>query len=540
MDSTRGDAQADTTATREGRVCPECERRFGEGARFCPFDGTPLQAAPQPAADPLLGRVVGERYEVEALLGEGGMGRVYRVRHRALQRPFALKVLRRELMRDPLLAERFVREARAVAAVRHPGVVAITDFGALDDGAPYFVMELLEGECLALALRRAPLPLREVTRITVAIARAVEAAHEAGIGHRDLKPENVFLVKPPAGGGPAPVRVVDFGAAKVAGATSLTREGIVFGTPHYMSPEHARGEEVDRRSDVYALGCILFELLTGQLPFDSDQFMVIMSQHLHKEPPRPSTFPGAPAPLGALEEIVLKAMAKAPAARFATMASFADVLLAHTRVEADGSLSVAPRLGAAPSLRVREASPRPAATPTDRASLPTWVATKAATPRRGLLFATTAVGALILAASLVWLVRGGPAARPAAEALAAHEEGAAVDGGAEAVPVAVPEAPSTPETPGAPAAPPAPGASAASPPSGAPSATSPASATSPTNAPSPTSATSPTNAPGPASAPGPSAGAPAPRRPTRTAPLPKTSPRPPAPQPDLGDPWGSR
>jgi tRNA A-37 threonylcarbamoyl transferase component Bud32 len=380
------DSEGRAVAHAPGRACPECGRRFGEAARFCPFDGTPLHAASPPshgAQDPLLGRIVGERYEVEKLLGEGGMGRVYRVRHVAIERRFALKVLRRELIRDPALGERFVREARAVALVRHSGIVAITDFGTLDDGLPYFVMELLEGETLAQAIRgRGPLPVAEVVRIALAIASAVDAAHRAGIIHRDLKPENVFLARPQGKGAEREVKVVDFGAAKVAGASSLTKEGIVFGTPHYMSPEYARGEEVDATTDVYALGCILFEMLTGRVPFDGDQFMLIMSQHMYKAAPRPSSLPAAAKNLGELDAIVLKALEKKRADRFASMGDLARALEAAVRIDGNGRVLVAPRTGATPSLEPIETaaavvgSLRPSRAPR-RASVWLWSAAAA-------------------------------------------------------------------------------------------------------------------------------------------------------------------
>ena len=191
--------------------CGECGQRFGAEATFCPFDGAKLEAtAWDPTGDPLLRRVIDGRYEVVGVLGEGGMGTVYQVRHTTLDRVFAMKVLRRELASDPDLAARFVREARATAAVKHANIVAINDFGRIDDGAarpgltdgiPYFVMENLVGQTLAHAIKiGGALPAALGVRIVLKVAAALGAAHEQRIVHRDLKPDNVFLLGSAAGG----------------------------------------------------------------------------------------------------------------------------------------------------------------------------------------------------------------------------------------------------------------------------------------------------------------------------------------------------
>ena len=287
------------------------------------------------ASDPLTGTTIDRRYEVVGLLGQGGMGTVYKVRHVALDRLFAMKVLRQDLATDLGLAKRFLQEARATAAIQHPSVVAITDFGALSKPpcAPYFVMELLVGETLATHLRaRGVLPAPAAAAIARKVAEALAAAHERGVVHRDLKPENVFLVGAAAGGAADEVRVVDFGAAKILGASKLTRPGVVFGTPHYMSPEQASGAPVDGRSDVYSLGVLLYELITGTRPFEADTYMGILTKHMFAAPVRPSErLTGVQ--LGSLEDVVLRALEKEPGARYASMHEFAGAL--HPAVTED-------------------------------------------------------------------------------------------------------------------------------------------------------------------------------------------------------------
>ncbi|MDB4938552.1 MAG: serine/threonine protein kinase [Labilithrix sp.] len=302
--------------------CPECGTGFGREAAFCPFDGIALQTSTwDPTRDPLTDTVIDQRYEVEEPLGEGGMGTVYKVRHITLDRSFAMKVLRRDLAADAGLAARFLQEAKATAAIRHPSVVAINDFGELDDGAPYFVMDLLVGETLATRMRaRGLLPPREAARIAGKLADALSAAHAANVVHRDLKPENVFLVGAAAGKSASDeIRIVDFGAAKIMGGSKLTRPGVVFGTPYYMSPEQASGQAVDARADIYSLGVLLYEMITGSLPFEADTYMGVLTKHMFAAPAKPSERAPAGAQLGELEAVVLRALEKEPSARYPSM-----------------------------------------------------------------------------------------------------------------------------------------------------------------------------------------------------------------------------
>jgi len=338
-------ARGGTLDLRRVKSCSECGQRFGLEAMFCPFDGAKLAITEWDAStDPLAGKNIDGRYLVEGVLGEGGMGKVYCVRHIALDRPFALKALRADLAREGDLAERFIQEAKTTAAVRHPNIVSITDFGQLPDGVPYFVMELLQGQTLADVLQAGgPLPAGRAVRIIRQVAAALGAAHAVGIVHRDMKPENVFLV-----GGAAvqddDVRVVDFGAAKVLGASRLTKTGIVFGTPHYMSPEQASGSAVDHRADIYALGIIIYEMFTGRVPFEADTYMGVLTQHMFVNPVPPSQVAPAARELGALEQITLRCLEKKPEDRYATMEELVGAIDGVVHFEVDGRVSVEPRL----------------------------------------------------------------------------------------------------------------------------------------------------------------------------------------------------
>ena len=303
-------------------LCTVCGARFTNEMRFCPHDGQPLHELVderEVAIDPLVGVVIDGRYLIESVLGEGGMGVVYLATHTALNKRFAVKVLRGEIARDEEIMRRFVREAQSSTAIGHSNIVDISDFGKLPDGTAYFVMEHLEGEPLTERIRRGAMPLNDVLHITHQIAAGLGAAHGRGIVHRDLKPDNLYLVR--RGGDDRFVKILDFGIAKVGGANAkLTRTGMVFGTPHYMSPEQAAGQSVDSRADIYALGVILFEMLTGQVPFDGDTFMGILGKHMFDPPPKPSDIIGE---LGSIEPIVLKALAKKPEDRYESMDALA-------------------------------------------------------------------------------------------------------------------------------------------------------------------------------------------------------------------------
>lgn len=246
--------------------------------------------------DPRIGTLLAERYRIDALVGEGGMGKVYSAEHVLMRKRLAVKVLRRELTSVPEVVARFEREAMAAGNIEHPNVAGATDFGKLSDGAVFLVLEFVSGRSLRDEIARGPFVVDRALHIARQISSALGAAHAQGIVHRDLKPENVMLVE--KGGDPDFVKVLDFGIAKVplgdsvppgpSGSRSgnpITKAGMVFGTPEYMSPEQALGQTVDGRADLYALGVILFEMLAGVRPFSSQSSVGILGQQLSKPTP---------------------------------------------------------------------------------------------------------------------------------------------------------------------------------------------------------------------------------------------------------------
>src|SRR5690606_25260016 len=273
-------------------------------------------------------------YEIVRLIGEGGMGRVYEARHTRLpNKRYAVKLLHPELARQQDVMARFQREAEAASGLTHPNVVSVVDVDCTSDGTPYIVAELLEGQQLGEFLDQVGrlTPGRAVA-VVRQICRALQVAHESGIVHRDMKPENVFLA-----GEKQQVKVLDFGISKLAdGNSSLTKTGMVMGTPDYMPPEQAKGMHVDHRADIYAVGAILYRALTGRKPFDESDHMATLTAVLVQEPARPRSL-NTDIPEG-LEVVVQRAMAKDPAERYQSMAEFEADLAAFD----DGSLERGP------------------------------------------------------------------------------------------------------------------------------------------------------------------------------------------------------
>jgi len=313
------------------KACSTCGKRFIGNEEFCPADGTTLQEIDKERmGDPLVGTTVDGRYQIERKLGEGGMGIMYLAIHAMIGNRCALKVLRGELSGEGEVAERFIQEARAAAAIGNDHIIQITDFGQLPDGAAYFVMEFLDGLALHDVIKEKPqMEAERVLDVVIQCCEALTAAHSASIIHRDLKPDNIFLVK--KGNTSDFVKILDFGIAKVASGDTgkrLTKTGMIFGTPQYMSPEQAAGTGVDARTDIYALGIIMYEMLCGHVPFEADTFMGVLTKHLYEEPIPPSRL--VP-PVGIdqnLEAVLLKAIAKKPDRRYQSMEDFASDLRA--------------------------------------------------------------------------------------------------------------------------------------------------------------------------------------------------------------------
>jgi len=274
----------------------------------------------EPQLDPLIGRKLDGRYAVLARLGQGGMGVVYRGRQTHLGRFVAIKVLHEDAAAIPEWRRRFEREAKALSALAHPNVVPVTDFG-IDRGVPFLVMELLQGKTLADLINEGPLPLWRALDVARQLLRGLAFAHGKGIVHRDLKPANVFLQELPDQADH--VRLLDFGMAKfLEGSGSrtapehLTRTGVMLGTPAYMSPEQVMGSPADARSDVYATGAVLFELLAGRRPFVADTYEGCVGAHLTKPVPSLAKVRPGIARVALFQALIERAMAKKPAQRF--------------------------------------------------------------------------------------------------------------------------------------------------------------------------------------------------------------------------------
>jgi serine/threonine protein kinase len=283
----------------------------------------------------VLGRLIDGKYRVVRPLGGGGVAEIYEAVHEQIGQRFAVKVLRPQFAKCPEVVDRFLTEARAASAVRHPGVVKIVDIGQFDDGTPYLVMEYLDGESLHDLLRRkGVLSPSEALGICIHVLDALEAAHRAGVVHRDLKPENIFLVPGPTGEPWA--RVIDFGVASLArnsgAGLRATAPGMVLGTPYYMAPEQARGvNDVDGRADIYAVGVVLFEMLTGRLPFEGASVGEILTNVLSQPFPSPRSL--VPSLSSEIDQVLLKAVAPDRANRYGSPAEFAQALR-ETRHEA--------------------------------------------------------------------------------------------------------------------------------------------------------------------------------------------------------------
>ena len=283
------------------KVCESCKARFKGDAKVCPLDGGILVELP----DGLIGRNISGRYTVIEKIGSGGMGTVYRGRHDVVGRDVAIKFLSPDLAYEQVNRTRFLREAKAANRIQHEHIIEITDFGETEDGLVYLVMEFLDGRPLSHAIHQGPMPLPRAIPIAMQIASALARAHELDVIHRDVKPDNIYLLA--RDDGSDFVKVLDFGLAHMKGEMRLTASGTVFGTPEYMAPEQARGAPLTSSVDLYAFGCVFFEMVTGQLPFKGTTPDLIM-KHIRTAPRAPSALIPTLPPL--VDEIILKLLAK--------------------------------------------------------------------------------------------------------------------------------------------------------------------------------------------------------------------------------------
>src|SRR5580698_6612843 len=291
----------------------------GELLKVCPRDASELsEVAGEAEQDELVGQTIASSYTIVRVLGEGGMGRVYEARHTRISgKRFAVKMLHPEYTRQPDVLSRFQREAEAAATIESPYVVDVYDVDRTADGRAFLVAEFLQGKEFASYLEEVgKMPVGGAVRIVRQVCKALTAAHGKGVVHRDMKPENVFLT----GDLTQPIaKVIDFGISKLddSPGTALTKTGMIMGTPSYMAPEQARGERVDHRVDVYAVGAILYCALTGQRPFDRGDPTATLTAVLTQDPPRPRSIePSIPE---ALEMVIQRAMAKEPKDRYESM-----------------------------------------------------------------------------------------------------------------------------------------------------------------------------------------------------------------------------
>ncbi|MBC7932144.1 MAG: protein kinase [Rubrivivax sp.] len=308
------------------KTCPTCSRQYEGTNSLCPVDGAVLKKSDK---DALIGEVLAGKYRIEEKIDEGGMGCVYRATHVLMEKTIAVKVLHPALAADDNIVERFTREAKAASRISHPHAINVTDFGESENGVVYLVMEYLRGRTLKDIIRsEGPMPLTRVVEIVRQVSGALEAAHTEGVVHRDLKSDNIMLEE--TGGGDW-AKVLDFGIAKIQqdvdnNDPGLTAPNLIIGTPQYMSPEQcSQASNIDSRSDIYSFGVILFETLTGHVPFAGDSPTAIMMKHLQEPPPSVlDERKDLPASVG---EVVARALAKQPEDRYQNASELYDALV---------------------------------------------------------------------------------------------------------------------------------------------------------------------------------------------------------------------
>ncbi|MGB8293972.1 MAG: serine/threonine-protein kinase [Polyangia bacterium] len=338
----------------------------------------------------MIGRSIGN-YKIVRAIGEGGMGTVYLAEHPMIGKRVAVKMLRPDLGTDPGLVSRFFQEARAVNEIRHPNIVDISDFGKTEDGIVYFVMELLEGRSLRDRLNaEGPLPIDDAVTVSRQVCDALAAAHRVGIVHRDLKPDNIFLLADPTGA--LRSKLFDFGVAKLLGEQEKqvghkTIAGSVVGTPFYMSPEQALCQEVTAAADIYAMGVVMFEMVTGRVPFEAAQLVLLLNAILKQPAPPASQFrPDVPA---FLDRLILRCLDKDPGARPRTMEEVVALLGAGAADLAGQSVALGETMAAGPGLTV----PRPTAVRPTAMTARTGAPSTRATVRPQAILARTVAAA---------------------------------------------------------------------------------------------------------------------------------------------------
>ena len=290
------------------KACTQCHMRYPDDAgKHCFVDGAELVET----TDPRIGSTIAGRYVIEANIGEGGMATVYRAKHKIIDRPCAIKIMNPLLAKDKVVRERFRREAKSAQALAHPNIIEIFDQGDTEDGTAYIVMELLKGSALADVVARGALTMKRAIPLMIQMSRGIARAHDLGVIHRDLKPENIFVVE--RDDGSDLVKLLDFGIARSRSDSRLTNAGELFGTPQYMAPERITSGDAGPNVDLYALGVIFFELVTGRLPFDAPDVTSFLVKHIKEPPVPPRTFvPDLP---GELDTLILTLLAKDPKAR---------------------------------------------------------------------------------------------------------------------------------------------------------------------------------------------------------------------------------
>jgi serine/threonine-protein kinase len=380
-------------------VCGNCGTSLEGAPRFCPVCGKETEKRSDTAAsvDPYVGALFAQKFRVDKLLGEGGMGRVYRATQLSLDKVICLKVLRRELAGDPETQARFEREAKAASRLNHPHSIQIIDFGTAENGALYIAMEMVTGQDLQQVMQNQfPLSEDRIRHIMSQVLDALSEAHAQKIIHRDLKPENIMVGT--FRGDHDYVKVLDFGIAQIqdGSANKLTKAGLVCGTPEYMSPEQARGEELDARSDLYSAGIILYQMAVGKLPFQAETPMGFVSKHLVETPkPAHDVRPQVSIPLS---DLIARALSKDRKDRPANAIAMRDELLATA-----GAKAVTPGAGKP----AKPATPRPGAA-------------QATAPSRKGIWVGVAIGAFAVAGLAAWQLRPPPHVNPGPKPIATN------------------------------------------------------------------------------------------------------------------------